>query len=132
MIDFIAHVALGESLTPVGQLRFTHAGPRQFSTFSYDPAWIGNPRALAIEPDFSLEAGLFHRSGQPGNMRDALAGVFADAAPDSWGGGCSNGGMVARSTRLRGDGSRARSGIESGVTVKQVKRQKCMVSGGLL
>jgi serine/threonine-protein kinase HipA len=85
MTDFIAHVALGESLTPVGQLRFTQAGPRQFSTFSYDPAWFENPRAFAIEPAFPLEAGPFHRSGQPGNMRDALAGVFGDAAPDSWG-----------------------------------------------
>ncbi|QVM84070.1 type II toxin-antitoxin system HipA family toxin [Novosphingobium decolorationis] len=85
MADFSAHVALGESLTPVGQLRFTHAGPRQFSTFSYEPAWIENPRAFAIEPDFTLEAGPFHRSGQSANTRDALAGVFADAAPDSWG-----------------------------------------------
>ncbi|MEW9612423.1 type II toxin-antitoxin system HipA family toxin [Shinella sp. S4-D37] len=85
MTDFRAHVALGESLTPVGQLRFTQAGPRQFSTFAYDAPWIENPRAFAIEPDFSLEAGPFHRSGQPGNMRDALPGVFADAAPDSWG-----------------------------------------------
>lgn len=85
MADFVADVALGESLTPVGQLRFTHVGPRQFSTFSYASAWIDNPRGFAIQPDFSLEAGPFHTSGQPGNMRDALAGVFADAAPDSWG-----------------------------------------------
>jgi serine/threonine-protein kinase HipA len=85
MADFVASVALGESLTPLGQLRFTHVGPRQFSTFTYDAAWIGNPRSFAIQPDISLEAGPFHTSGQPGNMRDALAGVFADAAPDSWG-----------------------------------------------
>lgn len=85
MADFVAHVALGESVTSVGQLRFTHVGPRQFSTFTYAPVWIGNPRGFAIQPDFSLEAGPFHMSGQPGNMRDALAGVFADAAPDSWG-----------------------------------------------
>ncbi|WEO65072.1 type II toxin-antitoxin system HipA family toxin [Rhizobium rhizogenes] len=85
MPDFSAHVVLGESLTPVGQLRFTQAGPRQFSTFAYDPAWIENPRAFAVQPTFPLEAGPFHTSGQPGNMRDALAGVFADAAPDSWG-----------------------------------------------
>jgi serine/threonine-protein kinase HipA len=85
MPDFTAHVALGESRTPVGQLRFTQAGPRQFSTFAYNPAWIENPRAFAIQPTFSLEAGPFHTSGQSGNMRDALAGVFADAAPDSWG-----------------------------------------------
>ncbi|MGK2908850.1 MAG: type II toxin-antitoxin system HipA family toxin [Sphingobium sp.] len=85
MPDYTAHVALGESLTPVGQLRFTQAGPRQFSTFSYDPAWIENPRGFAVQPSFPLEAVPFHTSGQPGHMRDALAGVFADAAPDSWG-----------------------------------------------
>jgi serine/threonine-protein kinase HipA len=85
MADFAAHVALGESLTPVGQLRFTQTGPRQFSTFSYDPAWVENPRAFAVQPSFPLEGGPFHTSGQPGNMRDALAGVFSDAAPDSWG-----------------------------------------------
>lgn len=85
MADFVANVALGESLTPAGQLRFTHVGPRQFSTFTYSASWIDSPRGFAIQPDFSLEAGPFHTSGQPGNMRDALAGVFADAAPDSWG-----------------------------------------------
>lgn len=85
MPDFHAHVVLGESLTPVGQLRFTQAGPRQFSTFAYDPAWIKNPRSFAVQPTFLLEAGPFHTSGQAVNMRDALAGVFADAAPDSWG-----------------------------------------------
>lgn len=85
MTDFNAYVVLGESMTPVGQLRFTQAGPRQFSTFAYDPAWIENPRAFAVQPTFPLDAGPFHTSGQPGNMRDALAGVFADAAPDSWG-----------------------------------------------
>lgn len=85
MPDYLAHVALGEILTPVGQLRFTQAGPRQFSTFSYDPGWIENPRAFAVQPTLPLEGGPFHTSGQPGNMRDALVGVFADAAPDSWG-----------------------------------------------
>jgi len=85
MADFAAHVALGGSLTPVGQLRFTQAGSRQFSTFSYDPAWIENPRAFALQPGLTFEGGPFHASGQSGNMRDALAGVFSDAAPDSWG-----------------------------------------------
>lgn len=85
MAEFTAHVALGESLTPVGQLRFTRAGPRQFSTFTYDPVWIDNPRGFALQPTLPFEGGPFHTSGQPGNMRDALAGVFADAAPDSWG-----------------------------------------------
>ena len=85
MTDFLTHVALGETLVPVGQLRFTQAGPRQFSTFTYDAAWTEDTRAFAIQPDLTLESGPFHASGQGGNARDALAGAFADAAPDSWG-----------------------------------------------
>ncbi|MBV5263025.1 type II toxin-antitoxin system HipA family toxin [Pinisolibacter aquiterrae] len=85
MPEFNARVALGESLTPVGHLRFTQAGPRQFSTFSYDPAWRENPRAFALQPDMPFDGGPFHTSGQSDTMRDALAGVFSDASPDSWG-----------------------------------------------
>lgn len=85
MAEFNARVALGESLTPVGHLRFTQAGPRQFSTFSYDPNWRDNPRAFALQPDMPVNGGPFHASGTQDNMRDALAGVFSDASPDSWG-----------------------------------------------
>jgi serine/threonine-protein kinase HipA len=85
MTDFFARIALGESLTPVGHLRFTQTGPRQFSTFTYDPAWVKDPRAFTLQPDMSFDGGPFHASAQPGNAREALAGVFSDAAPDSWG-----------------------------------------------
>ena len=85
MADFHAQVVLGDSRIPVGQLRFTQAGPRQFSSFAYDQAWIELPHAFAVQPGLPLQGGPFHSSGQPGHMRDALAGVFADAAPDSWG-----------------------------------------------
>lgn len=85
MSDFVVQVVLGESRAAVGQLRFTQDGPRQFSTFAYDQAWIKNPRAFAVQPNFPVEGGPFHTSGKPGEMRDALAGAFTDAAPDSWG-----------------------------------------------
>src|SRR5262249_21628762 len=85
MTESSAQVALGESLTLVGQLRFTQTGPRQFSTFSYDPGWMKDPRAVTLQPDMPFEGGPFHASGQRGNPRDALASVFSDAAPDSWG-----------------------------------------------
>jgi serine/threonine-protein kinase HipA len=85
MTEFFARVALGERLAPVGQLRFTQTGPRQFSIFTYDPAWVKDPRAFALQPDMSFDGGPFHASAQPGNAREALAGVFSDAAPDSWG-----------------------------------------------
>ena len=85
MAESVAGVALGETLTPVGQLRFTQTGPRQFSTFSYDPVWPKNPRSFALQPDMPVDGGAFYASGSSGNVRDALAGVFSDAAPDSWG-----------------------------------------------
>ncbi|MFK4531977.1 serine/threonine-protein kinase HipA [Bradyrhizobium ottawaense] len=85
MTEYYARVALGESLTPVGELRFTQTGPRQFSIFSYDPAWRKDPRAFALQPNMPFDAGPFHASAQPGNAREALAGAFSDAAPDSWG-----------------------------------------------
>lgn len=85
MAAFSTKVALGEGLVPVGQLRFTRSGPRQFSTFSYDPEWAENPQAFALAPSMPVEAGPFHTSGQRDRMHDALPGVFADAAPDSWG-----------------------------------------------
>lgn len=85
MADWFAKVALGEKLTWVGELRYTRTGPRQFSIFSYDPAWAASAAPFALQPDLPLEGGPFHASSQFGNVRDALAGVFADAAPDTWG-----------------------------------------------
>lgn len=85
MADFVARVAMGKGLDPVGPLRFTQTGPRQFSTFSYDPAWLEHPRSFAIQPSMGLGASPFYNAAEPGHPRDALAGVFSDAAPDSWG-----------------------------------------------
>lgn len=85
MSRWYAKVALGGRLTPVGDLRYTRTGPRQFSTFSYDPAWVESAPAFPLQPDLPLEGSPFHASGQGGNVRDALAGAFADAAPDTWG-----------------------------------------------
>lgn len=85
MADGYVKVALGEKLMPVGELRYTRTGPRQFSVFSYDRAWTQSTSAFALAPDLPLKGGPFHASSQSGNVRDALAGVFADAAPDTWG-----------------------------------------------
>lgn len=85
MPEFVARVALGEGLTRVGQLRFTHAPPRQFSHFVYDQDWIENERGFALQPDLPLNGGAFFAAGQPGHMRDSLPGAFSDAAPDTWG-----------------------------------------------
>lgn len=85
MAEFSARVALGERLVPVGQLRFTQTGPRQFSTFSYAPEWTEDAQGFALAPSLPRDAGPFHTSGQREAMHDALPGAFADAAPDNWG-----------------------------------------------
>ena len=85
MDDWFAKVVLGEKRTQVGELRYTRTGPRHFSVFSYDPAWAASAAAFALQPDLPLEGGPFHALSQSGNVRDALAGVCADAAPDTWG-----------------------------------------------
>lgn len=85
MSEQTARVALGNGLATVGSLKFTRAGPRQFSTFSYDASWRDDPRAFAIQPDYATDAGPFHSSAAGGDTREALAGVFMDCAPESWG-----------------------------------------------
>lgn len=85
MATFFAQVALGEGLLRVGQLRFTQAAARQHSTFAYDAGWTEDPRGFPVQPDMPLDGGPFHHAGQPGAVREALAGAFSDAAPDSWG-----------------------------------------------
>ena len=85
MAEFTARVALGDRLVPVGLLRFTRSDPRQFSSFTYDPAWLNNPRAFALRPGLPLGPAPYFASGKAETVRDALDGVFSDAAPDSWG-----------------------------------------------
>jgi serine/threonine-protein kinase HipA len=85
MSEQTARVVLGNGLTTVGSLRSTRTGPRQFSTFSYDASWRDNARAFAIQPDYAPDGGPFHSSAAGGDTRDALAGVFMDCAPESWG-----------------------------------------------
>ncbi|MGY4158099.1 serine/threonine-protein kinase HipA [Bradyrhizobium sp. USDA 4461] len=85
MSEYYARVALGEALTRVGELRFTKTGPRQFSVFAYDATWSQDARAFALQPNMPFDGGPYHASSQSGEPREALAGVFSDAAPDSWG-----------------------------------------------
>ncbi|MES4992575.1 HipA N-terminal domain-containing protein [Phyllobacterium sp. 22229] len=79
-----ALVALGEQKIEIGRLLFESDGRRQHSTFIYAESWLRHPQAFALSPGFPLTPVPFHASGQS-DMRDALGGPFADAAPDSWG-----------------------------------------------
>jgi len=78
-------VALGEALLPVGTLYFEARHDKQISNFRYSEWWLESAHAFAIAPTVPLGAQPSFASAPASNARDALLGVFADCAPDSWG-----------------------------------------------
>lgn len=79
-----AIVALGEGKRIVGRLRFETDGKRQHSQFEYVAEWLAAPDRFALSPALPLREGGHFAAGRE-DKRSALSGVFADAAPDSWG-----------------------------------------------
>ena len=80
-------VFLGQSMLPVGELRFENDGARQFSSFRYAQSWLEQPGAFALAPDLPLEEAPQVRSGRRDSIRSALPGAVTDASPGSWGRG---------------------------------------------
>lgn len=60
----------------VGQL----AHDRGQIRFRYEPAWLTDPRAFALDPDLSLDDSPFFPDPELGNF-----GIFLDSSPDRWG-----------------------------------------------
>ena len=48
--------------------------------FQYEPAWLNDPRAFALDPDLSLDDAPFFPKSELGNF-----GIFLDSSPDRWG-----------------------------------------------
>jgi serine/threonine-protein kinase HipA len=48
--------------------------------FHYERAWLGDPRAFALDPDLTLDDAPFFPKPELGNF-----GIFLDSAPDRWG-----------------------------------------------
>lgn len=67
--DFLERTRVGTLSHDRGTLRF-----------AYDPAWLKNPQAFALDPDLSLGEGSYFPNAEAGNFR-----VFDDSAPDRWG-----------------------------------------------
>jgi serine/threonine-protein kinase HipA len=67
--DFLASTRVGTLAHDRGTLRFI-----------YEPAWLQNPQAFALDPDLSLGEGTYFPNADAGNFR-----VFDDSAPDRWG-----------------------------------------------
>jgi serine/threonine-protein kinase HipA len=60
---------------------YSHRGRgTESATFTYEDAWIADPRAFALDPSLPLAAGAFQTPvGVP------MFGAFRDSAPDRWG-----------------------------------------------
>ena len=67
--DFLERARVGTLSHDRGTLRF-----------AYDPTWLKNPQAFALDPDLSLGEGSYFPNAEAGNFR-----VFDDSAPDRWG-----------------------------------------------
>lgn len=67
--DFLEHTRVGTLSHDRGTLRFV-----------YEPAWLRNPQAFALDPDLSLSEGTYFPNAEISNFR-----VFDDSAPDRWG-----------------------------------------------
>ena len=48
--------------------------------FHYDRAWLGDPRAFALDPNLTLDDAPFFPKPELGNF-----GIFLDSSPDRWG-----------------------------------------------
>lgn len=77
-------VLLGESEKPLGRLLFAKDGPREFSQFAYNQAWLSDPRCFDVSPDLVRQAG--HQLRKPLTKNDSCFFLaLADTEPDAWG-----------------------------------------------
>lgn len=75
--DLEVALDLGGATVEVGVARLHRRGNTITTDFTYDPAYISNPAAYAIDPALHLDAGR--------GVVDGLPGAFSDCAPDRWG-----------------------------------------------
>jgi serine/threonine-protein kinase HipA len=77
--DSAMEVWLDSDLAPamcVGTLAHSRGQIR----FHYDPQWLADSKAFALDPDLSLDAAPFFPRPELGNF-----GIFLDSSPDRWG-----------------------------------------------
>ena len=67
--DFLERTRVGTLTHDRGTLRFI-----------YEPEWLKNSQAFALDPDLSLGEGTYFPIAEAGNLR-----VIDDSAPDRWG-----------------------------------------------
>lgn len=77
-------VCLGQAARVVGQLSYFRQGPREASSFSYDPAWLSATDRFTLSPDLALIAERQYRKA-PSKLDSVFHLALADTAPDGWG-----------------------------------------------
>jgi serine/threonine-protein kinase HipA len=75
--DLDVALDLGGETVNVGVARMHRRRGNITTDFTYDPAYLANPDAYAIDPALHLDVGR--------GVVDGLPGAFADCAPDRWG-----------------------------------------------
>ena len=79
-----AGIFMGKSGQAVGQLTYVKDGAREYSSFTYDSAWLGDPARFEVSPDLPLLAG--HQTRRAPSRDDSCFHLgLADTEPDAWG-----------------------------------------------
>ena len=77
-------VCLGQTEQPVGRVVYVKDGPREFSQFVYNEAWLTNPRYFDLSPDLARQTG--YQLRKPPTRNDSCFFLaLADTEPDAWG-----------------------------------------------
>ena len=97
-------VQIGGDDVLAGRLWAHRRGSNESATFVYDPSYLADPRAYALEPALPLSAGQQHTA-----LGREMFAAFSDCAPDRWGRR-----LIARDERrrARADGTAERSFAE--------------------
>ena len=77
-------VCVGQAALAVGKLIYVKDGPREFSQFAYQEAWLNDPAVFDISPDLTRLLGYQLRKA-PSADDSCFFLALADTEPDSWG-----------------------------------------------
>ncbi len=78
--ETVVYVDLGGRPRLAGRLWTRVTRDRESASFEYDPRWLADPEAFALEPALPPGRGAFHTAA--GRV---LFGALGDSAPDRWG-----------------------------------------------
>jgi serine/threonine-protein kinase HipA len=77
-------VCIGKAGLLAGRLNYTKDGPREFSAFAYDDAWLNDAERFEISPDLEFGPG-FQVHRPPTQDDSCFFFALADTEPEAWG-----------------------------------------------